>query len=332
MIRKASLTGISYIAPPLAKHKEDGTSFTFWNKINNQPRDGLRLQNRILHKQRGRKVEWVITLAIRTSMRTKRCESDQRREKEKSFVCLPLPIAFLSRISWSLGCKYSTQLPFRRPSLLIVGIGRDFLLRKPRVTAKYTEKSLIRAKKRCRNDSETFENGVLRFKKVKSDRSTTVGCLRSDRASLLNGESHNVNNEDHDQLNRYTETPSDETIHRASDSDIAQIRTQEQHPSIQVAFGRCCPINEPTSFISYNRNQLANWDGTNQHWWILLVRKRNDPCCCILEKNIVWILTLSYFALSVEPISIAPWDLVHLEITIATDQWQWASFYHGIGE
>ena len=57
MMRKASSYDIRCVSTTLAKHKDDEASFTRWNKINDQPRDGLRFRTIILHRQRGIEVQ-----------------------------------------------------------------------------------------------------------------------------------------------------------------------------------------------------------------------------------------------------------------------------------
>ena len=67
--QKATSCGISYANTQLAKHEDDGAPFSHRNKINDQPRDGVKFQTRILYGQSGIEIEWITVLDIRTSKR-----------------------------------------------------------------------------------------------------------------------------------------------------------------------------------------------------------------------------------------------------------------------
>ena len=83
--RKASSDGICYVITPLKIWIRWSTFHSLtWNQ---QPtkRDGLRFQNRILHRQRDSEVELITAIDMQTSTNTKSRESDQSRDKERFF-------------------------------------------------------------------------------------------------------------------------------------------------------------------------------------------------------------------------------------------------------
>ena len=81
---KASSNGMSYVNTQLANHKHDVASFTHWNKISDQPRDGLKFQNHILDRQRSSDVKWVTALARRASKREKGATAINHARKRDS--------------------------------------------------------------------------------------------------------------------------------------------------------------------------------------------------------------------------------------------------------